>query len=61
MLFWWIDFACASDMGNQWITLFFNAMWLMPCGVLSLLALVCLGLCLEESLTCLPVSGRLEG
>jgi hypothetical protein len=29
-------------------------------GVLSLLSLVCLGLCLGESLTCLPVGGRLE-
>jgi hypothetical protein len=60
MLFWWIDVACASEMGNQWIIFFFIAMWLMLCGVLSLLVLVCLGLCLEESLTCLLVGGRLE-
>jgi hypothetical protein len=59
MLFWWIDATCASEMGNQWIT-FFSAMWRTLCGVLSLLSLICLGLCLGESLTCLPVSGRLE-
>jgi hypothetical protein len=29
--------------------------------VLSLLVLVCLGLCLGESLACLVVGGRLEG
>jgi hypothetical protein len=30
-------------------------------GMLSLLALVCLGLCLEELSICLLVGGRLEG
>jgi hypothetical protein len=60
MLFWWIDVACASEM-NQWITFFFIAMWLTLCGVLSLLTLMCLGLCLGESSTCLLVGGRLEG
>jgi hypothetical protein len=48
-------------MGNQWITFFFTAMWLKLCGVLSLLVLVCLGLCLGEFLTCLLVGGCLEG
>jgi hypothetical protein len=60
MLFWWIDVACAVEMGNWWIA-FFTAMWLTLCGVLSLLVLVCLGLCLGESLTCLLVGRRLEG
>jgi hypothetical protein len=40
---------------------FFTAMWLTLCGVLSLLVLVCFGLCLGESLTYLLVGGRLEG
>jgi hypothetical protein len=43
-------------MGNQWTT-FFTAMWLILCGILSLLDLVCLRLCLEELSTCLPVGG----
>jgi hypothetical protein len=60
MLFWWIDAACASEMGNKWITFYFIAIWLTLYGVLSLLVLVCLGLCLGKSLTCLHVGGRLE-
>jgi hypothetical protein len=36
-------------------------MWLTLCRVLSLLVLVCLELCLGESLTCLLVGGHLEG
>jgi hypothetical protein len=35
-------------------------MWFTLCGVLSLLVLVCLGLCLRKSLTCLLVGGHLE-
>jgi hypothetical protein len=61
MLLWWIDAVCVREMRNQWITLFFIAMWLPLCRVLSLLALVCLGLCLEELLTCLLVGGLLKG
>jgi len=61
MLFWWIDVACAREMGNVWITFFFTVTWLMFCGVLSLLVLVCLELFVGESLTCLLVGGRLEG
>jgi hypothetical protein len=41
--------------------LLLHAMWLTLCGLLSLRVLVCLGLCLGESLTCLLVGGRLEG
>jgi hypothetical protein len=33
----------------------------LRCGLLSLLVLVCLGLCLTKSLTCLVAGGRLEG
>jgi hypothetical protein len=40
---------------------FFTVMWLLLSGMLSLLDLVCLGLCLEELLTCLPIDGILEG
>jgi hypothetical protein len=36
-------------------------MWLPLCGILFFLGLVCLGLCLEELSTYLPVGGRLEG
>jgi hypothetical protein len=61
MLFWWIDVECASVTGNWWIIFFFTAMWLTLCGVLSLRILVCLRLCLEESLTCLLIDGRLGG
>jgi hypothetical protein len=61
MLFWWIDAACASEMGNQWITFFFIAMCFTLYEVLYSFALVCLWLCLGESFTCLPVGGRLEG
>jgi hypothetical protein len=61
MLFWWIYVACASKTGNRWITFFFIAMWNTLCRVLSLLVLVCLGLCLTESLTCLVAGGHLEG
>jgi hypothetical protein len=61
MLFWWIDVACASEAESQWIIFLFTGMWLTLCGVLSLLVLVCLGLCLGESLTCLLVGGRLGG
>jgi hypothetical protein len=60
MLLWWIDAAYAREIGNQWITFFFTTMWLPLCGVLSLLALVCLGLCLEELSTCLLVGGCLK-
>jgi hypothetical protein len=55
MLLWWIDDACAKEMGSQWITFF------LLCGMLSLLALVCLGLCLGVSSTCLLVGGHLGG
>jgi hypothetical protein len=55
------DVACAREMGNQWTTFFFIAMWLPLCGITFLLVLVCLGLCLEELSTCLPVGGSLEG
>jgi len=47
-------------MGNQWNTFFFTVMWLPLCVMLSLLDLVCLGLCLEELSTCLLVGGILE-
>jgi hypothetical protein len=60
MLLWWLDVACAREMENQWIAFFFLTMWLLLCGVLSLLTLVCLGLCLDELSTCLLVGGRLE-
>jgi hypothetical protein len=61
MLLWWIDAACAREMGSQWIIFFFIAMWLPLYGVLSLLTLVCLELCLEELSTCLLVGRLLEG
>jgi hypothetical protein len=60
MLLWWIDAACAREMGSQWIIFFFIAMWLPLYGVLSLLTLVCLG-SLEVLPNCLFVGGRLEG
>jgi hypothetical protein len=55
-----MDRCCmCKQNGKRWI-FFFTTMWLMLCGVLSLLVLVCLGLCLEVCLTCI-VGGRLEG
>jgi hypothetical protein len=34
-------------------------MWLLLCGILSLVVSVCLGLCLDGLLTCLHVGGHL--
>jgi hypothetical protein len=48
-------------MGNQWTTFFFTAMWLSLCKILYSLDLVCLGLCLEELSTCLPIGEIQEG
>jgi hypothetical protein len=44
----------------MWTT-FFIVMWLLLCGIMFFLGLVCLGLCLEELSTYLPVGGRLKG
>jgi hypothetical protein len=57
----WIDATCARKMGNLWTTFFFTVMWLPLCGILFFFGLVCLGLCLVELSTYLPVGGRLEG
>jgi hypothetical protein len=54
-------YACAREMENQWATFFFTAMWLPLCGIPFLLNLVCFGLYLEESSTCLLIGGSMKG
>jgi hypothetical protein len=57
-----VDRCCLCKSNEESVaTFFFNSMWLSLCRMLSLLDLVCLGLCLEELSTCLLVGGILEG
>jgi hypothetical protein len=44
-----------------WTTFFFIVMWLMLFEVLFSIALGCLGLCLDVSLTCMIIGGPLVG
>jgi hypothetical protein len=44
----WIDATCAKETGKLWTTFFFIVMWLLLCGILFFLGLVCLGLYLGE-------------
>jgi hypothetical protein len=55
-----VNGCCVKEVESQWIT-FFIVMWLPLYGVLSLLALVCHGLCLEVLSNYLLIGGRLEG
>jgi hypothetical protein len=54
----WIDAICAKETEKLWTTFFFIVMWLLLCGIMSFLGLVCLGLCLGELSICLHVGGR---
>jgi len=57
----WIDATCAKETGKLWTTFFFIVMWLLLCGIMSFLGLVCLGLCLGELSIYFLVSGRRVG
>jgi len=56
-----IDATCAKETGKLWTTFFFIVMWLLLCGLMSFLGLVCLGLCLGELSIYFLVSGRRVG
>jgi hypothetical protein len=56
-----IDAIRAKETGKLWTTFFFIVMWLLLCGIMSFLGLVCLGLCLGELSICLHVGGRQVG
>jgi hypothetical protein len=57
-----VDRCCLCKRDEEFVDrILFTVMWLSLCGITYLLGLVCLGLCLEELTTYLPVGGSLKG
>ena len=54
-----IDVVCVKECRSLWTILFSSVRLSVPYGIFSLVALGCLGLCLDELSTCLLVGGLL--